>query len=49
MTFDKGDISNNKEKDWFSYKTGLIFMHGDVFKDGLETLLHLRGALCNNW
>ena len=25
---------NNKEKDWFSQETGLVFVHGDVFKDG---------------
>ena len=35
MTFDKGgNISNNKKKDWFSRKTGLVFVHGNVFKDG---------------
>ena len=25
---------NNKKKDWFSHKIGLVFVHGDVFKDG---------------
>ena len=25
---------NNKKKDWFSHKTGLVFVHGDIFKDG---------------
>ena len=25
---------NNKEKHWFSHKTGLVFVHGDVFKNG---------------
>ena len=25
---------NNKKKDWFSYETRLVFVHGDVFKDG---------------
>ena len=25
---------NNKKKDWFSHKTGLVFVHGEVFKDG---------------
>ena len=23
-----------KKKDWFSHKTGIVFMHGDIFKDG---------------
>ena len=33
MTFDKiGNISNEK-KHWFAQKTGLVFMHGNVFKD----------------
>ena len=27
-------FQNNKSKDWFSYETGLVFMHGEVFKDG---------------
>ena len=25
---------NNKKKDWFLHKTGLVFVHGEVFKDG---------------
>ena len=25
---------NNKGKHWFSHETGLVFMHGSVFKDG---------------
>ena len=25
---------NNKKKDWFSHKTGLAFVHSNVFKDG---------------
>ena len=25
---------NNKKKDWLSNKTGLVFVHGDVFSDG---------------
>ena len=33
MTFDKGDHISNKKKDWLSHKTGLVFMHGKVFKD----------------
>ena len=24
----------NNKKDWFSHETGLVFMHGKVFKDG---------------
>ena len=24
---------NNKKKDWFSHKTKLVFVHGEVFKD----------------
>ena len=27
-------FQNNKKKDWFSHETGLVFVHGDVFKDG---------------
>ena len=27
-------FQNNKKKCWFSYETGLVFVHGDVFKDG---------------
>ena len=35
MIFDKLAIfQNNKKKDWFSYKTRLVFVHGDIFKDG---------------
>ena len=26
-------FQNNKKKDWFSHETGLVFMHGGVFKD----------------
>ena len=29
-----GTFQNNKKKDWFSDETGLVFVHGDVFKDG---------------
>ena len=25
---------NNKKKDWFSHKTRLVFMHGNIFKNG---------------
>ena len=25
---------NNKKKDWFSKETGLVCVHGNVFKDG---------------
>ena len=35
-------FQNNKKKHWFSYKTGLVFMHGNVFKDRLGALPHLR-------
>ena len=27
---------NNKKKDWFSHKTGLVFVHGHIFKDRSE-------------
>ena len=27
-------FQNNKKKYWFSQETGLVFVHGDVFKDG---------------
>ena len=27
-------FQNNKKKDWFSHETRLVFMHGNVFKDG---------------
>ena len=41
---------NNKKKDWFSHKTGLVFGHGNVFKDGSMTLTAFKmGTLCNNW
>ena len=29
-------FQNNKKKDWFSHETGLVFMHGKVFKDGSQ-------------
>ena len=33
MTFIKGgNILKYKKKDWFSHKTELVFVHGDVFK-----------------
>ena len=25
---------NKKKNDWFSHKTKLVFVHGEVFKDG---------------
>ena len=25
---------NNEKKGWFSYETGVVFVHGEVFKDG---------------
>ena len=35
MTFDKvATFLNNKKKDWFSCKTRLFFVHGNIFKDG---------------
>ena len=43
MTFNKGgDILKYQKKDWFSHKTVLVFLHGDVFKMNLGTLSHLR-------
>ena len=26
-------FQNNMKKDWFSYDTGVVFMHGEIFKD----------------
>ena len=26
--------NNKKKEDWFSHETGLVFVHGDVFRDG---------------
>ena len=41
MIFDKvATFQNNKKKDWFSHKTRLVFLHGDVLKD--ESLMNLR-------
>ena len=35
MTFNKGgNILKYKKKDWFSLETVLVFLHGDVFKNG---------------
>ena len=35
MTFNKGGIiSKNTKKYWFAHEIGLVFMHGNVFKDG---------------
>ena len=31
-------FQNNKKKDWFSHETGLVFVHGEVFKDGSRNL-----------
>ena len=25
---------NSKKEDWFSHETGLVFVHGHVFRDG---------------
>ena len=27
-------FQNNKKKDWFSHETRLVFVHGNIFKDG---------------
>ena len=35
MTFNKGgSILKYEKKDWFSHETVLVFLHGDVFKNG---------------
>ena len=35
MIFDKvATFQNNKKKDWFSHKTRLAFVHGNIFKRG---------------
>ena len=26
-------FQSNKKKDWFSHETGLVFVHGNVFKE----------------
>ena len=26
-------FQNNKKKDWFSNEAGLVFIHGEIFKD----------------
>ena len=36
---------NNKEKDWFSHETGLVFMHGNIFKDGSRNSLTFKMEL----
>ena len=49
---------NNKKKDRFSHETGLLFVHGDVFKDGsgnsstfkMEIFAAIgNGRACNQW
>ena len=52
MTFDKDG------KIWFSHKTGLVFVHGDVLKDGSKNSVTFKmqlfstignGRLYNQW
>ena len=33
---------NNNKKDWFSHGIGLVFVHGENFKDRLRTLPQLK-------
>ena len=51
-------FQSNKKKDWLSHKIGLVFVHGDILKDGsrnsatfkmelLETIGN--GRVCNQW
>ena len=59
MTFNKGgNILKFEKKDWFSHKTILVFLHGDVFKNGsrnsvtfkMESLQKLvMVGLTKNW
>ena len=59
MTFDKGaTFLNNKKKDWFSCKTRLFFVHGNIFKDGSRNFATFKmelfaavgnGRACNQW
>ena len=53
MTFNKGaTFRKNKKKDWFSHQTGLVFMHGGVFKGGSRNSakfqMELFGAIGND-
>ena len=52
MTFDKDG------KIWFSHETGLVFVHGDVLKDGSKNFVTFKmqlfstignGRLYNQW
>ena len=49
---------NNKKKDWFSHKTGLAFVHGNIFKDRSRNLATFKmelfatvgnGRVYNQW
>ena len=49
---------NSKKNDWFSNETGLVFMHGDVFKDGSQKSVTFKmelfviignGRVYNQW
>ena len=48
----------NKKKDWFSHKTGLVFVHGHIFKDGSRNSITFKielfatisnGRVYNQW
>ena len=59
MTFNKSaTFWKNKKKDWFSHQSGLVFVHGDVFKDGSRNSAKFKmelfpaignGRACNQW
>ena len=42
-------IINNKKKDWFSHKTWLVFVHGDVFRDGSQNPASFKMELFAIW
>ena len=53
MTFYKdGHLSKNKQNDWFSHETELVFVHGEVFKEGSRNSasfkMELFATICNS-
>ena len=51
-------FQNTKKTDWFSHKVRLVFMHGNVFKNGTRNTAIFKmeffatignGKVCNQW
>ena len=49
MNKKKDWFSHEQEKDWFSHETRLVFVHGDVFRDGSKNSASFEIELFATW